>query len=151
MLGLTTGFVGFGAQNILGQDTDGDGVPDFHDNCPATPNPEKIAFTSYSNVDYEIYVMNADGSNKKRLTNNPDWDFDPAFSYNGSKIAFVSECNKNNLCNIYVMNADGSNRTRLTGNLKRDRYPSFSPDGSKIVFNRLSSDGRHLDIQIRGD
>jgi CSLREA domain-containing protein len=113
-------------------DTDGDGVRDLTDNCPTTPNPEKIAFTSDRHGNSEIYVMNPDGSNQTRLTNNPGSNFFPSFSPDGSKIVFGSARDGNS--EIYVMNSDGSNQTRLTSNTAVDTFPAFSPDGSKIVF-----------------
>lgn len=102
---------------------------------PPTPTPGpaggRIAFFSERDGNYEIYVMNADGSNQTRLTNNPTDDSDPSFSPDGSRIAFVSRRDGNK--EIYVMNADGSNQTRLTNNSESDDYPSFSPDG-RIAF-----------------
>ena len=122
----------FGAQNIAAQDTDGDGVPDVRDNCPTTFNPEKIAFTSTRDGNFEIYVMNSDGTNQTRLTNNSTADFEPSFSPDGSKIAFTSFRDGNS--EIYVMNADGTNQTNLSNNSAFDGQPSFSPDGSQIAF-----------------
>jgi hypothetical protein len=116
----------------LDPDTDGDGVRDFTDNCRSTPNPEKIAFTSTREGNQEIYVMNADGSNQTRLTNNAALDNDPSFSPDGTRIAFTS--NRDGGADIYVMNADGSNQTNLTNNGVVDAQPTFSPDGSKIAF-----------------
>ena len=90
----------------------------------------RIAFVSGG----EIYVMNADGSGQTNLTNNTAWDSSPAWSPDGSKIAFVSSRDGND--EIYVVNADGSGVTRLTYNNERDFdwAPSWSPDGSKIAF-----------------
>src|SRR5215207_1619015 len=94
---------------------------------------EKIAFTSYRDAgDGEIYVMDAGGSNQKRLTNNPAEDQSPAFSPDGGKIAFASLRDGNG--EIYVMNTDGSNQKRLTNNPAGEGLPAWSPDGSKIVF-----------------
>jgi Domain of unknown function (DUF5050)/Thrombospondin type 3 repeat len=117
------------------KDTDGDGVEDFRDNCPSTPNPEKIAFTSFRDGNFEVYVMNADGSNPTNLTNNAARDLAPSFSPDGSRIVFASGRDGND--EIYVMNADGSNPSRLTNNAATDTQPSFSPDGSRIVFASL--------------
>jgi Tol biopolymer transport system component len=61
----------------------------------------------------EIYVMNADGSNVRRLTSDSSIDDDPAWSPDGTKIAFVSNRDRDN-GDIYVMNADGSGQTRLS-------------------------------------
>lgn len=119
-------------------DFDGDGVPDFRDNCPTKSNPEKIAFTSNrDSINTKIFVMNADGTNQVRVTNNPPNDFSPSFSPNGSKIAFAISQQG---FEIYVINIDGSNQTRLTNNPLLDEDPSFSPDGSKIAF-RSNRDG----------
>ena len=86
----------------------------------------KIAFVSYRDGGYgEIYVMNADGSNQTRITNNSAWDADPCFSPDGTKIAFGSIRDGND--EIYVMNADGSNQTRITNNPTGDRSPSWGP------------------------
>lgn len=93
----------------------------------------KIAFDTNRDGNSEIYVMNADGSNQKRLTNNAANDYSPSLSADGSKIAFTSDRDGNE--EIYVMNADGSNQTRLTNNTATDHVAAFSPDGSKIVFS----------------
>ncbi|MGH8938414.1 MAG: TolB family protein, partial [Actinomycetes bacterium] len=59
----------------------------------------------------EIYVMNADGTNVQRLTNNADIDRFPIFSPDGSKIVFTRGPTPV-LTDIWVMNADGSDRPR---------------------------------------
>src|SRR5229473_3031682 len=103
--------------------------PDFQ---PAwSPDGKKIAFTSMG----EVYVMNADGSNPTRLTNDPAGGSAPAWSPDGKKIAFTS------MAEVYVMNADGSSPTRLT--YSRPDWDSadqaaWSPDGSKIALTRAS-------------
>ena len=81
----------------------------------APTSTSRIAFTSYRDGNFEIYVMDADGSNQIRFTNNPASDTSPAWSPDGSRIAFHSW--RNGLPEIYVMDANGSNQTRLTNNL----------------------------------
>ena len=50
----------------------------------------RIVFTSRRDGNNEIYVMDADGGNRERLTDNPANDFDPDWSPDGTKIAFAS-------------------------------------------------------------
>ena len=85
-------------------------------------------FESLSN--YEVYIMNPDGSGRTRLTDDPAEDTDPVLSPDGSRIAYTSE--HDYVQNIYIMNADGSDKTQLT--FADSWAPAFSPDGRKIVF-----------------
>jgi len=74
-----------------------------------SPDGGKLAFIK----DYEIWVMNSDGSNKINLTGTAtNHDHAPTWSPEGSKIAFVSELR--NKGDIFVMNADGTNKINLT-------------------------------------
>ncbi len=79
-----------------------------------------------------IYVMDADGSNQTRLTRGPWGDWSPAWSPDGTRIAFESD--RDGDLEIYVMDADGSNQTRLTRDLANDMGPAWSPDGTRIAF-----------------
>ena len=98
----------------------------------------KIVFASYRDGNHEIYVMNADGSNQTRLTNDPSFDMAPSWSPDGKKIAFYSLRNDvppekderwwyEMNAEIYVMNADGSEQKNITNNPAYDGYPFWSP------------------------
>lgn len=82
----------------------------------------KIAFLSERDGNHEIYMMNPDGSNQTRLTNNPASDSNPSLNGDGSKIVFQSWRDGN--AEIYIMNSDGSNQINLTTNPAIDFAPS---------------------------
>lgn len=100
---------------------------------PAQGLGSKIAFVSNRDGNPEIYVMDADGANETRLTNNRASDGAPTWSPDGMRIAFVSSRDGNR--DIYIMNADGSGQVRLTTHEANDGGPSWSPDGSMIAFD----------------
>ena len=85
----------------------------------------KIAFNSDRDGNYEVYVMNADGSGQANLTNNAAADFQPSWSPDGTQIAFASTRDGN--YEVYVMNADGSGQANLTNNAAIDFYPTGRP------------------------
>ncbi len=109
-----------------------------------SPDGSKIAFVSTRAGEGpwnpEIYVMNADGSNQQRITRNDESngyyravDEAPAWSPDGTKLAFMSQRNGNP--EIYTMDADtGDNVENLTNNQAYDTGPSWSPDGVTIAF-----------------
>jgi Tol biopolymer transport system component len=113
------------------------------DNMPSwSPDGKKIAFVSYRNGHSDIYIMNADGSDQTRLTDNPARDVEPSWSPDSRKIVFASDRDGN--FEIYTMNADGSSQTRLTDNSVKDGTPFWSPDGTRIAF--LSFIDGNMDI-----
>jgi len=113
--------------------------------CPAwSPNGRQIAFARWTddgNWD-NIYVMNADGSDIKQLTSDPESDGNPTWSPDGKQIAFDrsiyekkdGQWQKKRLA-IYVMDADGSNVRPLLEDKMEPCYPTWSPDSSKIAYN----------------
>ena len=110
------------------------------------PTPDgDLLFVSNRSGQWEIWVMESDGSNPVAITNSsPDINYSPGWSPDGTQIVF--EARRNNNWDIYVMNADGSNIQRLTTNSAVDRVPVWSPDGSVIAFssNRQGDYDIHL-------
>src|SRR5918995_1011423 len=84
----------------------------------------------------EIWVMNADGSNKRQVTRNGKANFAPFFFPDGKRIIFASNMDdpKGRNFDIYAINVDGSGLERITDTDTFDGFPMFSPDGKKLVF-----------------
>ena len=105
----------------------------------------KIAFYSTRDGNSEIYVMDGDGRNQRRVTVDPAADFLPAWSPDGRKIAFVSNRTNRNkhIKQIWVIDADGKNPIRLTDGLG-DSNPDWSPDGTKILYDAHLDPEAHI-------
>jgi TolB protein len=118
---------------------------------PLTGNG-KIAFASDADGgqgNWDIYVMNPDGSGLTRLTSDPNVESRPAWLPDGTKIAFERATADGSDPGIFVMNADGSGVKELVGGAGGSK-PAFSPDGKRIAFARgseiyvMNADGSHV-------
>jgi len=96
-----------------------------------SPDRTKITYTSGASGNDDVWVMNADGTNKINITNNPSLDGDSEWSPYGNKIAFIS--NRTGTKQIWTCSQTGGDLTQIT-NLPYNIYqPSWSPEMSKIV------------------
>lgn len=145
--GTKIAYSGFSADSgeggIFAVNSDGSGTPTRLITDPVqAANPvwshdgTKIAFMSERDGNLNIYLMNSDGSNQKRLTKRNGEDDFPSFSLDDTKIAFSSS--RRSAHEIYVMKAKPESKRNRPRNLTHtpasDIQPTFSPDGTKIAF-----------------
>ena len=107
-------------------------TPSHEDHPAVSPDGAQIAFTRSRDGDFEIFVMDADGTNVQQLTVNTHYDALPTWSADGTTIAFVRDLGQG--LQIFVMNTDGTNQHQLTKAPTNHNSPIWSPDGAKIAF-----------------
>ncbi len=129
--------------------------PELAQGNSATEEPDpntsqsKISFISDNGEAFEVFVMNADGSNRTQLTDNHLMNVSPDWSPDGSKIAFLSGGVWIDM-RILVMNSDGSNSQTLNEQLVC-QDPSWSPDGKEIACAIPISDHETTIVVINVD
>lgn len=101
----------------------------------------RIVFSTTRHHRTEIYVMDADGGNQERLTDNRAYDKFPTWSPDRENIAFVSDRDRG-WPQIYVMDARGKRAIKLTGKPGGKGNTAWSPDGKKIAFTSWEGDDR---------
>ena len=104
-----------------------------HDSSPSfSPDGSKVVFIRHGIGEIftgDLYIMNSDGSEQTRLTNDGKTEISDGvqISPDGSKILFTSERDKDNVGQVYIMDIDGSNQTRLTFSIGQSINPRFQP------------------------
>ncbi len=112
---------------------------------PVGGGPGQLAFASNRTGSFQVWLMNADGSNLIQLTRIPNGACQPTWSPAGDRIIFVSPCQPRNDTypggRLFVMNADGSevNPLPLPVNLEGDYDPKWSPDGNRVVYTSVQT------------
>jgi TolB protein len=100
----------------------------------------------------EIWVMNADGSDQRQITNLGGANFAPFFTPDGLRIIFSSNHKNPRSRNfdLYLVNADGAGLEQVTTNPDFDGFPQFSPDGRQLVWasNRFDAKPGETNIFI---
>ena len=126
--------IAFSAQILFATNTAPRQQPktNFYQDVAWSHDGSLLSFSLRKDGQPEVYVVRADGSDLKNITNNPATDMWASWSPNG-QIAFMS--NRDGKNDIYVMNADGSAVRRLTKDRGKSSYPSWSRNGKRIAFS----------------
>ena len=120
-----------------------------------SPDGTRLVYRSDVDGDPEIYVARADGSEPRQLTSNALFDSAPAWSPDGSRIAFergdpgadVRSNASYGSMELWTMSSDGGDERQITTNAVHDEGPAWAPDGSgALVFTR--DDGSNSDLWI---
>ncbi len=105
-----------------------------------SPAGDKILYQKEENNQWDIWIMNTDGTNKTKITNFEGSKTDAVFSHDGKYIIFSSENEETKLANIYKSPITGGSQTRLTNYEGYDGAPSISPDGNLLIFETSAED-----------
>lgn len=130
---------------IMKINADGSGlVTLIADGTAPAPSPDGalIAFEREVDGNRELFVMQADGANVRRLTTERGGNFDPSWSPDGRSLVFESRRDGNS--EIYVVDVDSLRQTRLTEHPATDSDPAFSPDGQSIAFDSDRQGNREI-------
>lgn len=107
--------------------------PGWRDEKPVwSPDGRQIAFVSTRDGSYDIYVMNADGSGVRRLTDHPSAEHDPSWAPDGKSIVLAGE--RDGRGELYRVWLDSARVERVTSGFNRAIMPAVSPDGRTIAY-----------------
>ncbi len=109
---------------------------------------DEIAFSSSKDGNSEIYTINKNGSNLRKLTHSFGIDVSPVFSPDGSSIALVSD--RGGSPQIYLMDATGSGIRRITFEGSYNTSPTWSPDGKWIAYTGMKSSKNQI-FMVKSD
>jgi eukaryotic-like serine/threonine-protein kinase len=105
-----------------------------------TPD-DKIIYASRASGNLDLWVMDGDGENRKQLTSESGWNYEPAVSRDGQLVVFTSSRGGNQ--NIWRMDISGSNQIQLTKDGSSSE-PRWSPDGRWIIYKSYQTGKRTL-------
>jgi TolB protein len=105
-----------------------------------SPAGDLILYQKIENDNWDIWVMNVDGSGKKKITIDSSDDTDASFSLDGKWIVYSSNRGGLELANLFIMQISGGAPEQVTHYGGYDGAPSWSPDGSKIIFESSPGD-----------
>lgn len=112
---------------------------------------DRIVYTTHTygsrSAATEISTVAPDGTDPVRLTHNDRFDFEPVWSPDRSRIAYVHHDEPRNP-DVWVMDEDGSDKQRLTRGPRDDEFPQWSPDGARIAWLKTRGDTPQGEIHV---
>jgi Tol biopolymer transport system component len=138
-----------GAWHIWVMNTDGTNLHQLPGNMSQHPawSPDGLRIAGDDGTG-PLYVINADGTNERRLTTPPEGRYDeaPDWSPDGTSIVFSERTFDGTSSALYAIDAGGSGEQQLTSGAYADYEPSWSPDGTRVVFTRRASPGGYFQL-----
>ncbi|MCL0055280.1 hypothetical protein M1N56_05340 [Dehalococcoidia bacterium] len=119
-----------------------------------SPDGTQIVYLGATSESINLYLMNANGLNKRKLTNVADGlyangvDFPPSWSPHNNKIAFSAS--QGDKSEIFVIDADGNNRIKITDTSTMNFGPVWSPVEDKIAFESYNEVNEVTEIYVVG-
>lgn len=100
----------------------------------ASADGQYVAYDSYGGFDdgHDVYVLELATGEERRLTFGPDWNVQPVWSPDGTRLAFTAQ--RGGVFGVSVMNADGTNERRVSG-LESAESPAWSKEGNRIAYS----------------
>jgi dipeptidyl aminopeptidase/acylaminoacyl peptidase len=120
------------------------------DRAPAwSPDGSRIAFVSDRDGGFpELYVVDADGTGVRRLTNNSLIDGNPSWSSDGARLVF-ERCCKNGTSDLFTIDVATRAEVNLTASTTQQEFdPAWSPDGSRIAFVAFEVGQDNIDVWV---
>ncbi len=99
-----------------------------------SPDRTRIAFSSSRNGSWDLYVMDADGRNLRRLTTDPGDEGEPAWTPDGARIVYTWTPKGDNPAQLFSIKSDGTDQRTLTSSAGGNISPDVASDGRSIVF-----------------
>lgn len=119
--------------------------PDSYPRVSPVAADNRLVLASSEGGEYDIWVMNTDGSGRRRLTTDQAIDTSPSWFPDGQKVIFSSDRSGN--YDLWSIRADGTGLTPLTSFASDEATPSVSPDGQTIAF-ASNMDRTNFDIWL---
>ncbi len=95
---------------------------------------DQLVFSSTEDGSWDIWVSDMWGDNRRKITDTTEYDRNPAWSPDGSSIAFDGRATNGGDADIYTVSIDGGAATNLTNHADDDRHPTWAPNGERLAF-----------------